>query len=46
MFWNPELEDGLGDIDIRFLDILNVFWEPGITNLQASRNLFVVLVAR
>lgn len=42
VFWNQELEDGMGDIDIRFIDILNVFWEPGITDLQASRNLFVV----
>ena len=42
VFWNQELEDGLGDVDIRFMDILNIFWEPGITDLQASRNLFVV----
>lgn len=42
VFWNKELEDGIGDIDIRFIDILNIFWEPGITDLQASRNLFVV----
>ena len=42
VFWNQDLEDGLGDVDIRFMDILNIFWEPGITDLQASRNLFVV----
>ena len=42
VFWNKELEHGLGDIDIRNLDLLNLFWEPGITDLQASRNLFVV----
>ena len=42
VFWNQEREDGLGDVDIRFMDILNIFWEPGITDLQASRNLFVV----
>lgn len=42
VFWSQEREDGLGDVDIRFMDILNVFWEPGITDLQASRNLFVV----
>lgn len=42
VFWNPELENGLGDVDIRFMDILNIFWEPGITDLQSSRNLFVV----
>ena len=42
VFWNTELEEGLGDIDTQFIDILNIFWEPGITNIQASRNLFIV----
>jgi len=42
VFWNPELEQGMGDVDVRFVDVLNLFWEPGITDLQASRNLFVV----
>ena len=42
VFWNTELEEGLGDIDTQFIDMLNVFWEPGITNLQSSRNLFIV----
>lgn len=41
-FWNTELEDGLGDVDTQFIDMLNVFWEPGITDLQASRDLFIV----
>ena len=41
-FWNKELEDGLGDIDVCFIDMLKIFWEPGITNLQDSRNLFIV----
>ena len=42
VFWNKELENGLGDIDIHFMDLLNIFWEPGITDLQKSRNLFVI----
>lgn len=42
VFWNPRLENGLGDIDIRKLDILNLFWEPGISDIQQSRNLFSV----
>ena len=42
VFWNTELEDGLGDIDTQFIDILNIFWEVGITDIQASRNLFIV----
>lgn len=42
VFWNNSLEDGLGDIDIRRLDILNIFWESGIRDIQDSRNLFTV----
>lgn len=42
VFWNKELEEGMGDIDIRYIDILNIFWEPGITDIQDSRNLFIV----
>lgn len=40
VFWNNELENGLGDVDIKQLDILNLFWEPGIKNLEQSPNLF------
>ncbi len=42
VFWNNELENGLGDIDIKKIDLLNLFWEPGITDIQKSRNLFLV----
>lgn len=42
VFWNNELENGLGDIDIKQLDILNLFWEPGIKNLEQSENVFYV----
>ncbi len=40
VFWNSELEGGLGDIDIKQLDILNLFWEPGIKHIEDSENLF------
>ncbi len=42
VFWNPKAENGLGDIEIRQLDILSLFWEPGIKDIQKSRNLFSV----
>ena len=42
VFWNTELDEGLGDIDTQFIDMLNIFWEAGITNIQSSRNLFIV----
>lgn len=41
-FWNHTLENGLGDIDIRYIDALDIYWEPGIKNIQDSRNVFVV----
>ena len=42
VFWNTELEEGLGDIDTQFIDMLNIFWEAGITDIQSSRDLFIV----
>lgn len=40
IFWDPSRLNGLGDIAIKKIDILNLFWEPGITDLQKSRNIF------
>jgi len=42
VFWDKDLENGLGDITIRKMDILNIFWEPGVSDIQKSRNLFIV----
>ena len=42
VFWNNKLENGLGDIDIKQIDLLNIFWEAGIKNIQKSRNVFTV----
>lgn len=42
VFWNNKLENGLGDIDIKQIDLLNIFWEPGIKDIQKSRNVFTV----
>ena len=42
VFWDGSLLNGLGDIKIRKTDALNLFWEPGITDIQASANLFHV----
>lgn len=39
--FNTELENGLGDIDITAVDLLNIFWQPGINHIQQSRNLFI-----
>lgn len=42
VFWNNDKQNGLGDIDVKAVDILNLYWEPGIKDLQKSRNLFCV----
>jgi len=42
IFWNAALENGFGDVDIRRVDIANLFWEPGISNLQDTPHLYLV----
>lgn len=42
IFWNPLKNNGLGDIEIKQVDILNLFWEPGIKDIQKSKNIFHV----
>ncbi len=42
VFWNPLKNNGLGDIEIKQVDILNLFWEPGIKDIQKSKNIFHV----
>lgn len=42
VFWNPGLINGLGDIEIKKIDLLNLFWEPGVTDIQNSANVFYV----
>ena len=42
VFWDKEKLNGLGDISIVQGDILSLFWEPGVTDIQKSRNFFSV----
>ncbi len=42
VFWDGSKLNGLGDIMIRKIDALNLFWEPGITDIQQSANVFHV----
>lgn len=42
VFWNNDKFNGLGDVDIKVIDILKLFWEPGISDLQDSSNIFLV----
>ena len=40
IFWDPNRLGGLGDIGIERVNLLNLYWEPGITDIQKSRYLF------
>ena len=44
--WDSERENGLGDVAIRRVDPLNIFWEPGITDIQDSADVFTVELRR
>ena len=38
--WDTEKAGGLGDITIERVDLLNVFWEPGVRDVQDSAYFF------
>ena len=38
--WDPDKLGGLGDISIERVDLLNLFWEPGIADIQRSKFVF------
>ena len=42
VFWDSSAQNGLGDVQVTRIDLLNIFWEPGITDIQKSRNIFIV----
>lgn len=45
VFWDGGKLNGLGDVSIWDIDALNLFWEPGITDIQRSANVFHVELA-
>lgn len=42
VFWDQGKLNGLGDITIRSMDLLSLYWEPGVTDIQKSQNFFCV----
>ena len=38
--WDKDKLNGLGDITINRVDLLNIFWEPGIEDIQKSKYFF------
>ena len=45
IFWDPALREGLGDIAIRSMDLLMLYWEPGVEDIQDSANFFSLALA-
>ena len=42
VFWDSSKHDGMGDIRISNIDIHNLFWKPGINDLQDSDKVYYV----
>lgn len=42
VYWDKNKLNGLGDISIRKVNLLNLFWAPGIGDIQDSKNVFHV----
>ena len=40
VIWDKNKLNGLGDISIECANLLNLYWEPGVTNIQKSRYFF------
>lgn len=39
--WDNTLNDGFGDVITQNIDVLNFFWEPGVSDIQQSAKIFV-----
>lgn len=42
VFWNGELENGIGDIDVRRVEMSTLYWQPSVRALQESKSVYVV----
>lgn len=40
VYWESSKHNGLGDVTVNKVDLLNLYWEAGITDIQDSRNVF------
>ena len=38
--WDKNAQNGLGDIRVDRVNLLNLYWEPGIEDIQKSRHIF------
>ena len=40
--WDPDKSNGIGDVSVSRVDILNVYWDPAVDDIQQSRDFFCV----
>lgn len=40
--WDPEKSNGIGDVSVSRVDILNCYWDPAVDDIQQSRNFYCV----
>jgi len=40
--WDPDKSNGIGDVSVARVDILNCYWDPAVDDIQQSRNFFCV----
>lgn len=40
--WDQSLENGIGDISVKKTDILRLYWEPGVEDIQDSKYVFAL----
>ena len=45
VFWDPEQRGGVGEITVRPMNLLMLYWEPGVDDIQASPHFFSLSLA-
>lgn len=46
VFWDSQALNGLGDIAIKPVSLLNLFWEPGLSDINRGSEMFCVQMMR
>ncbi len=41
VFWDQNIDNGIGDISVKNIDLLRIFWDPTVSDIQKSPNLFI-----
>lgn len=44
VFWDNSKNDGLGDITIKQVDVHNIYWQPGVEDIQDCKEVFTISI--